>query len=217
MHYPDEVHRFYRPFWRRNVPGDMVESTVDLATLKQYRAVVAPTLIMVKPGVAQTLTQYVREGGYPGPLRELCGVWVEEIDAIAPDAHIDVTIGGRTVHGSIVASVIEPEGAQTIATYGGDFYAGTPAATVHTVGEGRVVFIGTALDAEGMSAVIDPVIDACGAETVDSPEGVEVMRRTADDGTLFTTVINTAGRPVHWRHALGGEDLDLSPFETRIM
>ncbi|RYQ36289.1 beta-galactosidase [Bifidobacterium pseudolongum subsp. globosum] len=199
------------------MPGDMVESTVDLATLKQYRAVVAPTLIMVKPGVAQTLTQYVREGGYPGPLRELCGVWVEEIDAIAPDAHIDVTIGGRTVHGSIVASVIEPEGAQTIATYGGDFYAGTPAATVHTVGEGRVVFIGTALDAEGMSAVIDPVIDACGAETVDSPEGVEVMRRTADDGTLFTTVINTAGRPVHWRHALGGEDLDLAPFETRIM
>ena len=220
------------------MPVDMVESTVDLATLKQYRAVVAPTLIMVKPGVAQTLTQYVREGGtlitgymsgihnefdlvveggYPGPLRELCGVWVEEIDAIAPDAHIDVTIGGRTVRGSIVASIIEPEGAQTIATYGGDFYAGTPAAPVHTVGEGRVVFIGTALDAEGMSAVIDPVIDACGAETVDSPEGVEVMRRTADDGTVFTTVINTAGRPVHWPHALGGESLDLAPFETRIM
>ncbi len=82
-------------------------------------------------------------------------MWVEEIDAIAPDAHIDVTIGGRTVHGSIVASVIEPEGAQTNATYGGDLYAGKPAATVHTVGEGRVVFIGTALDAEGMSAVID--------------------------------------------------------------
>lgn len=221
------------------MPVDMVESTVDLATLKQYRAVVAPTLIMVKPGVAQTLTQYVREGGtlitgymsgihnefdlvveggYPGPLRELCGVWVEEIDAIAPDAHIDVTIGGRTVRGSIVASIIEPEGAQTIAIYGGgDFYAGTPAATVHTMGEGRVVFIGTALDAEGMSAIIDPVIDACGAETVDSPEGVEVMRRTADDGTVFTTVINTAGRPVRWRHALGGEDLDLAPFETRIM
>ena len=239
LHYPDEVHRFYRPFWRRNVPVDMVESTVDLATLKQYRAVVAPTLIMVKPGVAQTLTQYVREGGtlitgymsgihnefdlvveggYPGPLRELCGLWVEEIDAIAPDAHIDVAIGGRTVRGSIVASIIEPEGAQAIATYGGDdFYAGTPAATVHTVGEGRVVFIGTALDAEGMSAVIDPVIDACGAETVDSPEGVEVMRRTADDGTVFTTVINTAGRPVRWPHALGGEDLDLAPFETRIM
>ena len=75
----------------------------------------------------------------------------------------------------------------------------------------------TALDAEGMSAVIDPVIDACGAETVDSPEGVEVMRRTADDGTVFTTVINTAGRPVRWPHALGGEDLDLAPFETRIM
>ncbi|PKU90446.1 beta-galactosidase [Bifidobacterium pseudolongum subsp. globosum] len=145
-------------------------------------------------------------------------MWVEEIDAIAPDAHIDVAIGGRTVRGSIVASIIEPEGAQTIATYGGsDFYAGTPAATVHTVGEGRVVFIGTALDSEGMGALIDPVIDACGAEAIESPEGVEVMRRTADDGTVCTMVVNTAGRSVHWPHALGGEDLDLAPFETRIM
>ena len=24
-------------------------------------------------------------GGYPGPLREMAGVWVEEIDALAPD------------------------------------------------------------------------------------------------------------------------------------
>ncbi len=84
------------------ITGYMSGIPVDLATLKQYRAVVAPTLIMVKPGVAQTLTQYVREGGtlitgymsgihnefdlvveggYPGPLRELCGVWVEEIAA----------------------------------------------------------------------------------------------------------------------------------------
>lgn len=27
----------------------------------------------------------VHLGGYPGPLREMAGVWVEEIDALAPE------------------------------------------------------------------------------------------------------------------------------------
>jgi beta-galactosidase len=107
--YPNEVHRFYRAFWRRNVPVDIIESTTPLDKLKQYDLVVAPALITVLPGVAETLESYVSEGGsfitgymagihdehdlvvpggYPGKLRDLMGVWVEEIDALAPDETI---------------------------------------------------------------------------------------------------------------------------------
>ncbi|WP_288649218.1 beta-galactosidase, partial [uncultured Bifidobacterium sp.] len=43
--YPNEVHRFYRAFWRRNVPVDIIESTTPLDKLKQYDLVVAPALI----------------------------------------------------------------------------------------------------------------------------------------------------------------------------
>ena len=98
--YPNEVHRFYRAFWRRNVPVDIIESTTPLGRLKQYDLVVAPALITVLPGVAETLESYVSEGGsfitgymagihdehdlvvpggYPGKLRDLMGVWVEEM------------------------------------------------------------------------------------------------------------------------------------------
>lgn len=47
--YPNEVHRFYRAFWRRNVPVDIIESTTPLDKLKQYDLVVAPALITVLP------------------------------------------------------------------------------------------------------------------------------------------------------------------------
>ncbi|WP_246166158.1 beta-galactosidase [Bifidobacterium canis] len=242
LHYPDEVHRFYRPFWKRNVAVDMIESTADVDVLKQYDIVVAPTLIMVKPGVADNLEEYVRSGGrlvtgymsgihnefdlvipggYPGPLRELCGLWVEEIDAIAPDATIDVNLGGEEAgdhaDGTIVASIIELEGAQTLATYGGDdFYAGTAAATVHEVGDGKAYFIGTALDDAGMSALIDPIIDESGVPTIDAPENVEVMRRYADDGTVFTIVTNTGDEATEWTDEQGVLH-QLNPFAVLVL
>lgn len=233
LHYPDEVHRFYRAFWKRNAAVDIVESTANLQTLSKYDIVVAPTLIMVKPGVAETLTQYVRgggrlvtgymsgihnefdlviPGGYPGPLRELVGAWVEEIDAIAPHESIDVEIGETKTpsRGTIVASIIESEGARSLAVYGGsDFYAGTPAVIANAVGDGEVTFIGTALDDAGMSAIIDPIIDEAGIPVVESPDGVEVMRRVADDGTVFTIVTNTGETATQWVDERGvTHDLD---------
>lgn len=131
--YPNEVHRFYRAFWRRNVPVDIIESTTPLDKLKQYDLVVAPALITVLPGVAETLESYVSEGGsfitgymagihdehdlvvpggYPGKLRDLMGVWVEEIDALAPDETIEVHGDAVDAKGEIVASIIHREGAR---------------------------------------------------------------------------------------------------------
>lgn len=33
-------------------------------------------------------------GGYPGPLRDMAGVWVEEIDALAPEQVNEVKFTG---------------------------------------------------------------------------------------------------------------------------
>lgn len=96
FNYPNEVHRFYRALWRRNVPVDMIASTTPLARLSQYDLAIAPALITVLPGVAETLEAYVADGGtfitgymagihdehdlvvpggYPGKLHRLMGVW----------------------------------------------------------------------------------------------------------------------------------------------
>lgn len=212
--YPNEVHRFYRAFWRRNVPVDIIESTTPLDKLKQYDLVVAPALITVLPGVAETLESYVSEGGsfitgymagihdehdlvvpggYPGKLRDLMGVWVEEIDALAPDETIEVHGDAVDAKGEIVASIIHREGARRLAAYGGgEFYAGHSALTVNTYGKGKAYFVGTPLDETGMSAFMAPIIKELGLKPLDTPEDVSLSVRYGDDGTRYAFLINNS-------------------------
>lgn len=212
--YPNEVHRFYRAFWRRNVPVDIIESTTPLDKLKQYDLVVAPALITVLPGVAETLESYVSEGGsfitgymagihdehdlvvpggYPGKLRDLMGVWVEEIDALAPDETIEVHGDAVDAKGEIVASIIHREGARRLATYGGgEFYAGHSALTVNTYGKGKAYFVGTPLDETGMSAFMAPIIKELGLKPLDAPEDVSLSVRYGDDGVRYAFLINNS-------------------------
>ena len=212
--YPNEVHRFYRAFWRRNVPVDIIESTTPLDKLKQYDLVVAPALITVLPGVAETLESYVSEGGsfitgymagihdehdlvvpggYPGKLRDLMGVWVEEIDALAPDETIEVHGDAVDAKGQIVASIIHREGAERLATYGGgEFYAGHSALTVNTYGKGKAYFVGTPLDETGMSAFMAPIIKELGLKPLDTPEDVSLSVRYGDDGVRYAFLINNS-------------------------
>ncbi|MBT1165126.1 beta-galactosidase [Bifidobacterium felsineum] len=222
--YPDEVHRFYRAFNRRGLAVDIIPSTTPAAELARYAIVAAPTLIMVKPGVAEAVEAYVHDGGrfitgymsgihdehdlvipdgYPGPFRTLAGVWAEEIDAMAPGETIPVSFGspaGSTAdaveaNGEIVASIMHLEGARALATYGGnEFYAGTPAVTVNTFGKGEAYYVGTPLSEPGMDALVQPIVEAAGLVSVSTPDGVEVAERYADDGRVFTFVINLTDR-----------------------
>lgn len=212
--YPNEVHRFYRAFWRRNVPVDIIESTTPLDKLKQYDLVVAPAFITMLPGVAETLESYVSEGGsfitgymagihdehdlvvpggYPGKLRDLMGVWVEEIDALAPDETIEVHGDAVDAKGEIVASIIHREGARRLAAYGGgEFYAGHSALTVNTYGKGKAYFVGTPLDETGMSAFMAPIIKELGLKPLDTPEDVSLSVRYGDDGVRYAFLINNS-------------------------
>ncbi|WP_432624867.1 beta-galactosidase, partial [Bifidobacterium sp.] len=212
FNYPNEVHRFYRALWRRNVPVDFIESTASLDDLKKYDLVIAPALITVFPGVAETLESYVADGGsfitgymagihdehdlvvpggYPGKLRRLMGVWVEEIDALAPDETIEVHGDVVDAKGEIVASIIHREGAERLASYGGnEFYAGHSALTVNRYGKGKAYFVGTPLDETGMSAFMAPIIQQLDLKPLDTPEDVSLSIRHADDGTRYAFLIN---------------------------
>ena len=214
FNYPNEVHRFYRALWRRNVPVDMIASTTPLARLSQYDLAIAPALITVLPGVAETLEAYVADGGtfitgymagihdehdlvvpggYPGKLRRLMGVWVEEIDALAPGETIEVHGGTVDAKGEIVASIIHREGARRLAAYGGgEFYAGHSALTVNTYGKGKAYFVGTPLDETGMSAFMAPIIKELGLKPLDTPEDVSLSVRYGDDGVRYAFLINNS-------------------------
>ena len=105
----DQIHRYYRYFYDHNMGVTMIPVDADFS---KYKMIVAPVLYMVKPGMKEALEKYVKNGGilvttymsgivgesdnvylggYPGPLKEMAGIWVEEIDALAPEQYNIVT------------------------------------------------------------------------------------------------------------------------------
>ncbi len=160
--YIPAVRQHYAAFWRRNVPVDVVFSDSDFS---RYRILVAPMLYMLKPGVAERIAAFVRQGGtfvttylsgmvdecdlvfeqgYPGPLREVLGIWNEEIDALSPDQHNRIVLeSGETYSCGHLCALIRCEGASVLATYGDVFYAGTPVVTRQRVEAGQAYYIGS--------------------------------------------------------------------------
>ena len=75
-------------------------------------------------------------GGYPGELRKLLGIWVEEIDALLPEQKNRIVL--KETYGDLqgeygcgmLCDLLHSEGAEVIAEYGDDFYKGMPVVTV---------------------------------------------------------------------------------------
>jgi len=200
MYYPEEVYRFYNALAGRNISADIIG--VD-TPLDNYKVLFAPILYMVKPGYAEKLTAFVRNGGvlvttyfsgmtderdlvttagYPGELRSLCGVWVEETDALPRGKTNGFVIKNGPLAGvwnaDLLCDIIHPEGAETVAVYESDFYAGTPALCRNNFGKGQVWYFAARAEAALVERVASLICGECGIEPVfPAQEGIEATRR----------------------------------------
>ena len=178
------------------------------ADFSKYKVVVAPVLYMIKEGMKEALTELVKNGGvlittfmsglvdqsdnvylggYPGPLKEMAGVWVEEIDALAPEYMNKVTFAdGTEVPCNLLCDVMHLEGAECLATYAEDFYAGTPAVTKNQFGKGYTYYIGTNMNGDGIAKVLDMAVAQADVSSVIQEETeLEVTCRKADNCTYY--------------------------------
>lgn len=219
LSYPQEVHRFYKTLYRLNLSADIIPSMADLSALEKYDLILAPCLIMVKPGVSEAIEGYVSQGGtfitsymsgihneddlvipggYPGPLRRLTGIWAEEMEAFAPDEAVAVVSTSdkfpQSGKGKTVASLIKLETAQSLAAYGGTtFYTGTPAVTENKYGQGTAYYVGTALDDSSAYAFVKGIADRLQLPYLFSCPGIEISHRYHDKtGEDILFVINTS-------------------------
>ena len=134
LKYVDQIHQYYRYFYDKHIPVDMVPVDGDFS---KYQVIVAPVLYMVKEGMAEALEQFVENGGtlvtgfmsgivdqsdnvhlggYPGPLRKMCGIWAEEIDALAPEQTNTLRFTeGTEAKCSLLCDILHLEGAQALA------------------------------------------------------------------------------------------------------
>ncbi|WP_157266033.1 beta-galactosidase [Paenibacillus sp. FJAT-27812] len=209
LHYEETAKRHYRPFWDLGVPVDIIDSECDF---ESYKLLVAPMLYMVRPGVGERIERFVENGGifvatywtgivdendlcfltgFPGPLRKTLGIWSEEIDSLHDhDSNRVVMSDGNALGltGEYTArelcDLIHLEGAQALAVYGEDFYAGRPALTVNRLGAGKAYYIASRNDAVFTNDLLSTIVKQEGIKRVidsELPDSVTAQLRTDGD------------------------------------
>ncbi|MFJ9902399.1 beta-galactosidase [Streptomyces sp. NPDC101152] len=213
VRYQEVVHAYYRAARESGADVDVVPQTADLT---QYDVVLAPVLHLVKGDLAERLEAVATRGGsvlttflsgrvdehdrafltdVPGPLAALMGIRVDEWDARPPE--FVQPVPELAAEARFVFELVLPRDAEPVATYGADFYAGTPAVTRHPFGAGDGWYVATALDQPGVDRVMRRILarhDLIGPYA--GHEGLETANRVAPDKTRLLFLLNHTAEPV---------------------
>jgi len=250
--YTGHFQELYRAFHRRNLATDVVAPAADLTS---YRIVVAPALHVVTPAIAENLVRFVAAGGVliltqragvkdetnlvtdrrpPGLLAELCGVEVEECDALPAEVSNTVEFIAPELAGTpdaevgVLYEVLHPTTAAVAATYRRDYYAGRPAVTINRYGEGHAIYVGALGRGDLYGPLVEwavrltglprPPVAAAGVEIVERRQGARrlifVLNHTEQAQSVglpgrFTDLLTGA--------AIAGEAITLAPREVAVL
>ncbi|WP_419994806.1 beta-galactosidase [Streptomyces boninensis] len=199
----------HKPLYDASVACDILSPDADLSP---YKLLVVPNLYLVTEAQAKALEEWVAAGGtllmsyfsgivdeadrvhlggYPAPFRRLLGLTVDEWDPLPSGGTLGLSYGPAAT-GSVWSEWVEPEGAETLATFTEGELAGRPAVTRHRFGRGTAYYLATRPDAATMRAVVDEVRAQAGVEPVLAglPEGVQARTRVTADGVERHVVLN---------------------------
>jgi len=240
---------YYAPLWRRGISADIVSPHDDLTP---YDLVIAPMLYMTDETTIQNLTAYVEQGGtlyatyllgmanendlcylggFPAKgLKEVFGIWNEELDTLYPEETVCVRMTDGTEYRAVDGcEIIHAKGAQVLATYESEFYAGSPALTVHSYGTGKAYYQACRDTGELWERVCGDILAELNVlPTLPEapPHNVTAhLREDGDDQYLFVQNYSDApiqGLPLRgeWKDMESGEKLcavDLDAFDIRIL
>lgn len=248
--YQEIVQHFHGALWDLNVPLDVAHPDHPL---DGYDVVVAPALYQLTRAQAEKLRVFVQRGGllvltffsgvadehdhiwtggYPALLQDVLGLVVEEWQPLAPGATNALRVAGREDEPeapcTYFCDLLEVRGAEVVATFARDFFAGRPAITRHRFGAGEACYIATQPTREFLAGLFGDWLRPRGiVAPVAASAGVEVAVR-ASEAADFLFVINH--RPDTGRvdfAGWAGEDLlsgapcrgemELEPFAVRVV
>lgn len=248
--YPDVLTDWYHALWELGVQVDVVPVTEDLTG---YDLVIAPLLHMLKGDTAQRLEQFVARGGtfitgalsgrvdedacaflmdQPGPLAKILGIRVDETDSAEPGVVNPVSLkieddDSYLSDGALVFDILSLDSATSVGEYTSEFYAGSPAVTRNSYGEGEAWYIATLLDRDGLQKLFEPIAkrhDLAGP--FGAVPGLEYAVRVNDAGEEIHLLLHhgteqaEVAAPVSGvdlitrREVSAGETLDLAPTDV---
>lgn len=202
----EQLARHYAPLFMGNLTADFVRPGAEL---RGYKLVIVPNLYQARAADAENLTRYVENGGtllmsffsgiadehehiwlggYPAPFRKMLGLVVEEFVPGQENA-VRFDNGDESVT-DLWAEVIHLEGAEALATFTANFFAGSPAVTRNRYGKGTAYYIGTRLTAEAMSTLFKRIFVRAGVKpALAVPAGVEVISKEGN-GKTYLCILN---------------------------
>ena len=201
LKYKDEVYLYYEALHSLNIPADIVGEEDDL---ERYKVLIAPILYMTKPGYDEKIRRFVEKGGvfvttffsgivdehdlvitggYPGRLRDILGIWVEESDALPHGVQNEFSYQGIVYPAKLLCDLSHPEGAEVLSTYEKDFYQGMPAITKNSFGKGEAYYVATRSDRAFYEEFIGTLCKEAGIRPVAEPQKkLEATIRSNENG-----------------------------------
>jgi beta-galactosidase len=235
LDYRERLLAYYDWLWRAHLTVDFVHPEADPS---RFPLLVVPSLYLTTAEAAANLTRYVEgggtlvvsyfsgivdehdtvhPGGYPGALREVLGVAVEECRPLRAGESVRLSNG---VSADMWTELVEPRGATVVHSYVDGPAAGAPAVTRHTFGEGVAWYVSTRLHGDGLGEVLHRACADADVTPRDLPPDLEVVRRGD-----FLIAINHADAdaklPATGTELLTGTDcdgvLDVPAGEVRVI
>lgn len=230
-----QIEAWYTALWRRGVTVDFVHPEHDLSG---YDLVLLPSLYLTSTAAGRNLTGFVsaggqlavsyfsgivdehdavHAGGYPGPLREVLGLQVQEFLPFPAGEAAGISLvgseeaepdrgdpPGTTLAGSLWAEDILCEGAIPVARFNEGRAQGQPALTRHDHGAGAAWYVATHLDPPSLDLLVERLLADAGIEDHPLlPDGLETVARRGD-GWEYRFWLNHSDRD-HHVHAVGRE------------
>ena len=215
---------FYRALLSMGIVVDLVHPEDDLSP---YKVVIAPNLMLISEKIAGSLSDYTASGGlvifnirsgqrdmhnamtdktWPGLLRKLCGVTIDEFEAFPPGKGNKVLYKDREYPASWWADIITAETACTEAVYTEQFYQGKAAITVNTFGKGRAVYFGAAGCADLVADYLRALLLGAGLQPLCLPDRTFVIERKNKTAS-FTFILNMGEVPQELDPGIRGTDI----------
>lgn len=172
--------QYYNALWSKGVDVDIIGA--ESHDFNNYKVIFAPMRYMVSDALGEKFKNFVKNGGtlvctymtgmvnendlchlggWPGAgLREVFGIWNEEIDTLYPEESNTVKLNDGTIVKAVdYCELIHSEGAKVLGKYDSDFYKGMPAYTVNDFGEGKAYYVAFRDDGSFTKRIVNEILD----------------------------------------------------------
>ena len=212
--YKQEVYRLYRPFFENNVTMDVIPSD---ASFDEYEVLLVPVMIVFKKEVQERIREFVKAGKTvvlsfrnsvkdyynnltlnefnPTNFTDFVGAYVEEIESFQGEQKINLRgVGefeGVKGSGTVFRDLLRTTTAQTLFTYEDEFFEELAAITLNKYEGGNVYYVGCGVDENIMDKLAEKILKESNIETIKSPKGVEVVKRSVNSRDKYFVMNHT--------------------------